>query len=163
MLVLALLMALRNMIVFHPLVLHIRLLRALALAFWLWFGVPAVHARHDKSSPCPSAFLASSLPQPPRRMPPRCCTRITDEFKPSYASVLVYGQDPSSLEQAVSELETKQRITSCFTAWCPTCQGPYLLTTDLDAFPSASAHHTHQLVLLSVLRESGAFGPPEPV
>ena len=96
-------------------------------------------------------------------MPARCCTRIVDEFMPSYASVLVFGSDPIKLEQAVREAESHQRITSCFTAWCPNCASPYLLTTDLAGFPSPSAHHTHQLVLLSVLRDSGALVPSEPV
>ena len=96
-------------------------------------------------------------------MPPRCCNPIPDEFRPSYASVLVHGPDPAKLRDAVGSLESSQRLTSCFTAWCPSCSGPYLLTTDLDAFPCPSAHHTHQLLLLSILRESGAFFPSEPV
>jgi len=96
-------------------------------------------------------------------MPPRCCHRIPDEFKPSYASVLVYGSDPLKLEHAVREVETNERIASCFTAWCPNCANSYLLTTDIEAFPCPSAHHTHQLVLLSVLRESGALVPAERV
>ena len=155
---------LRNMVLLQPLVPQAGLLRALAFAFWLWFGVPAVQARPavlggDKSL----GFLLAHPVVTTRPIPmPRCCTRIADEFKPSYASVLVFGQDTGALEQAVADLESTQRITSCFTAWCPNCQGPYLLTTDLDAFPAPSAHHTHKLVLLSVLRESGAFGPPEP-
>lgn len=88
---------------------------------------------------------------------PRCCERIEDEFRPSYASVLAYGSDPEALRAAVSNLEDNTRITSCFTAWCSHCSGTYMLTTDLDNFPAPSAHHTHQLQLLSVLRESGAF------
>ena len=96
-------------------------------------------------------------------MSSRCCHPIPDEFKPSYASVLVHGPDPEKLRDAVRAAESKQRLTSCFTAWCPRCSGPYLLTTNLASFPSPSAHHTHQLVLLSVLRESGAFFPSEPV
>lgn len=96
-------------------------------------------------------------------MPPRCCNPIPDEFKPSYASVLMHGPDPEKLRDAVCAAETTQRLTSCFTAWCARCSGPYLLTSALDSFPCPSAHHTHQLRLLSVLRESGAFFPPEPV
>jgi hypothetical protein len=119
-------------------------IRVLALIFWLLHNIPVLQARPDK-------------------MPARCCTRIVDEFMPSYASVLVYGSDPIKLEQAVREAESQQRITSCFTAWCPNCASPYLLTTDLAGFPSPSAHHTHQLVLLSVLRDSGALVPSEPV
>ena len=92
---------------------------------------------------------------------PRCCEKIPNEFNPSYASVLVHGLDPLALEEAVRDLEEKQRITSCFTAWCSKCSRTYLLTTDLDSFPAPSAHHTHQLRLLSVLRESGAFFSPK--
>jgi hypothetical protein len=90
---------------------------------------------------------------------PRCCEKIQDEFKPSYASVLVYGADPAALQTAVRILETKRPITSCFTAWCPRCSATSLITTDLLSFPSPSAHHTHQLLLLSVLQQSGAFFP----
>ena len=90
---------------------------------------------------------------------PRCCQRIPDEFQPSYASVLVHGPAPGTLEAAVRDLEG-QHITSCFTAWCPDCAGTYLLTTGLDSFVRPSEHHTHQLLLLSVLRESGAFFVP---
>lgn len=90
-------------------------------------------------------------------MPPRCCHSIPGEFQPSYASVLVYGKDPSALSAAVEQLETKQRLTSCFTAWCSDCRRNYMLTQELPDFPSPSAYHTHQLVLLNVLRESGAM------
>ena len=88
---------------------------------------------------------------------PRCCEPIPNEFSPSYASVLAHGPDPQGLRDAVRDLEENQRIASCFTAWCPKCSATYLLTTDLDSFPAPSAHHTHQLRLLSVLRESGAY------
>lgn len=148
--------AVHRLIHLHPFV-GLRLLRALVLVCWLLHHFPVVGAFQ----------LFKSAPSRARGriviMPPRCCHRVPDEFKPSYASVLVYGSDPIKLEQAVRKAETEQRITSCFTAWCPTCAGPYLLTTDMDAFPSPSAHHTHQLVLLSVLRESGALVPAEAV
>lgn len=134
-----------------------RLLRALVLVYWLLRHLPAVEASIRVKTPPPSRFPARSMP------PPRCCHRIEDEFRPSYASVVVYGSDPIKLEQAVRDAESQQRITSCFTAWCPTCARTYLLTTDIHAFPSPSAHHTHQLVLLSVLRESGALVPAEAV
>lgn len=78
------------------------------------------------------------------------------EFDPCYASVLVHGCDPARLEAAVREVEA-QRITSCFTAWCPRCRCNYLLDTDVAAFPTPSAHHTHKLHLLARLRESGAY------
>lgn len=130
-----------------------RLLRVLALLYMLARGLPVVEGLH-KSPP---------IIQPRPSMPPRCCTTIPDEFRPSYASVLVFGPDPGKLQQAVQAAESRQRLTSCFTAWCSRCSGPYLLTTDLDAFPTPSAHHAHQLVLLSVLRESGALVPSEPV
>jgi hypothetical protein len=90
-------------------------------------------------------------------MPPRCCQSIPGEFQPSYASVLVYGPDPANLSKAVEELETKQGLTSCFTAWCACCKRNYMLTGDLCDFPAPSAFHTHQLALLKVLRESGAM------
>jgi hypothetical protein len=86
---------------------------------------------------------------------PRCCEPIPDEFKPSYASVLSFGRDPDALRAAVDTLETKHCLTSCFTAWCPRCKRNYLLTRELPGFPAPSAHHTHQLALLQILRESG--------
>lgn len=143
----------QRVILVHPQV-GLRLLRVLALVYWLLHGVPVVRAfglLHKNPSAHPAAVM------------PRCCARIPDEFRPSYASVLVYGSDPAKLEQAVRDAEDGQRITSCFTAWCPRCAQTYLLTTDLENFPSPSAHHTHQLVLLSVLRESGAVVPAETV
>jgi hypothetical protein len=72
----------------------------------------------------------------------RCCSKISDEFKASYASVLV----APDLEKAVTEVESGQ-LCPCITAWCSSCQAPYLLTTSLDLFPTASAHHAHMLVL----------------
>lgn len=145
---------LRHMLLLHPLVLQIRLLRVVLLFLWLTLGIPAVRAFHI--TPCVVPHATTNMP--------RCCHPIADEFKPSYASVLVYGPDaPAKLEDAVRDAESRQRITSCFTAWCSSCQRPYLLTTDLAGFPCPSAHHTHQLLLLSVLRESGAFFPMEPV
>jgi hypothetical protein len=87
---------------------------------------------------------------------PRCCEPIAREFVPSYASVLVHGKDPDNLDTAVRGLEA-QPLVSCFTAWCPRCSHNYMLTRDVAEFPTPSAHHTHQLQLLAILRESGAF------
>jgi len=92
----------------------------------------------------------------PRR---RCCEPIADEFAPSYASVLSYG-DGDGLRRAVEALENDEPLTSCFTAWCPRCRGTYLLASDADTFPSVSAHHTHKLRLLALLQETGIFAPP---
>jgi len=143
----------RHMLLLHPRV--IRLLRVVLLFLGFIFGIPAVRAFHIT----PRVVLHATTTNMPR-----CCHPIADEFKPSYASVLVYGPDaPAKLQDAVRDAESRQRITSCFTAWCSSCQRPYLLTTDLAGFPCPSAHHTHQLLLLSVLRESGAFFPSEPV
>jgi hypothetical protein len=86
-------------------------------------------------------------------MPPRCCNPIPDEFKPSYASVLVHGEDPAALPAAVEKLE--QQLLSCFSAWCQKCKRNYMLTPELASFPSPSAHHTHQLALLQMLQDSG--------
>lgn len=161
MLLLVLLVARQLFLALHPVLAQIRLLRAVSLVLWLWLGVPVVHAlKSGQAFCCPSPQVQ---PLQASSSMPRCCTRIRDEFRPSYASVLVHGPDPLALQNAVHDLERNHRITSCFTAWCSHCQGPYLLTTDIDEFKTPSAHHTHQLLLLSVLRESGAFGPAEPV
>ena len=148
------LLLLRVLLHFHPVFIQLRLLRVLFFLVWLLLGVPAVRA----ASCCHKRLALPALPAMPR-----CCSPIADEFKPSYASVLVFGADPRRLEEAVGEAETKQRLASCFTAWCPKCYGPYLLTTGIHEFPTPSAHHTHQLLLLSVLRESGALFPAERV
>jgi hypothetical protein len=154
MLILAFRLAILFLLRLHAVFLQLSLLRALSFLLWALLGVPEVRAHKG------AIQFVCPLPIP---VMPRCCTRIPDEFKPSYASVLVYGLDPCKLEQAVHDAEHKQRIASCFTAWCSRCAGPYLLTTEMDQFPAPSAHHTHQLVLLSVLRESGALAPSEPV
>jgi len=91
-------------------------------------------------------------------MPPRCCEPPANEFEPSYASVLAFGAGPG-LKDAVHALERDECITSCFTAWCPRCRSNYLLATDLQSFPSPSAHHTHQLRLLAMLRAHGIYPP----
>lgn len=83
---------------------------------------------------------------------------ISDEFAACYASVLVYGADaPSELCKAVAALEEGGGIVSCFTAWCSDCRKNYFLTPELGRFPTSSAHHTHKLELLRVLREQGIF------
>jgi len=72
----------------------------------------------------------------------RCCSKIEDEFRPSYASVLV----ALDLQGTVTTLEAGQ-LCPCITAWCSSCQAPYLLTTSMELFPSASAHHAHMIIL----------------
>jgi hypothetical protein len=59
----------------------------------------------------------------------------------------------------VAALERDEPLVSCFTAWCPRCRGNYLLTPDLAAFPSSSAHHVHKLKLLDSLRSEGVYLP----
>jgi hypothetical protein len=103
--------------------------------------------------------------QMPIQCPPRCCSKAVsseDEFAPCYASVVAYGtSDPGALRAAVGQLEAgTPGIVSCFTAWCTRCRAPYLLTTDLAAFPTPSAHHTHKLQLLRQLRGAGVYSVP---
>ena len=133
-------------------------------AFAQGLRFPAVRAFAQGSCPPPAGPHKTAVGRrhPLAAMPPRrrCCQPIQDEFQPCYASVLVHGENPCTLRAAVQEIEA-QRITSCFTAWCPDCADTYFLATDLDSFPCPSAHHTHKLVLLSVLRESGAFFSPD--
>lgn len=76
---------------------------------------------------------------------PRCCEPIPDEFRPSYASVVV-----GDLERKVRELEQRP-LLPCVTAWCQRCRAPYLLTTALPLFLSPSAHHAHMVVLAGKL------------
>jgi hypothetical protein len=91
---------------------------------------------------------------------PRCCLiePVPLEFEPCYASVLVYGaQAKRALAMSVAALERDEPIVSCFTAWCPRCRGNYFLTRDISCFPTPSAHHTHKLVLLQMLRDQGVY------
>ena len=78
---------------------------------------------------------------------PRCCNKISGEFAPCYASVLV-----GDLERKVDSLE-KAPIAPCLTAWCSTCHTAYLITSALPVFPCPSAHHAHMVVLASTLRQ----------
>ena len=73
---------------------------------------------------------------------PRCCTPIPNEFQPSYASILA----SLDLQQDVEALEAGP-LLPCFTAWCPSCKAPYLITSALGLFKSPSAHHAHMLTL----------------
>ncbi len=73
---------------------------------------------------------------------PRCCVAIADEFSPCYASVLV----APDLEAEVRALERASLLPS-ITAWCATCQRPYLLTKALGMFPCPAAHHAHMIVV----------------
>ncbi len=92
----------------------------------------------------------------------RCCAPPPDEFSPCYASALAFPGGAGELRAAVEALEQAEPgIVSCFTAWCPRCRRAYLLTTDMAAFPSPSAHHTHKLRLLQHLRAEGIM-PPTP-
>lgn len=87
---------------------------------------------------------------------PRCCVRDAAEFTDCYASVLAFGCE--GLEPAVRAVENRKGgLVSCFTAWCVTCRGGYLLTTDMGEFPTPSAHHTHKLVLLGNLRAARVY------
>lgn len=78
---------------------------------------------------------------------PRCCTAIPNEFAPSYASILVAGD----LKNAVNELEGG-KLTPCITAWCNSCQAPYLITSSMGLFLSPSAHHAHMLTLAKKMK-----------
>ena len=73
---------------------------------------------------------------------PRCCTPIANEFTPCYASVLV----ASDIRETVSAIE-QAPLQASVTAWCSSCNAPYLITGALDMFPCPSAHHAHLIVL----------------
>ena len=77
---------------------------------------------------------------------PRCCTPLPDEFKPSYASVVM-----GDLEARVARLE-QAPLLPCVTAWCDRCRRPYLLTSALSLVPCPSAHHAHMVALAGRMR-----------
>ena len=75
-------------------------------------------------------------------MPRRCCTPIPNEFHPSYASILASGD----LQRDVNAIEAGP-LLPCLTAWCSTCQAPYLITAGMGMFNTPSEHHAHMLTL----------------
>ena len=82
---------------------------------------------------------------------PRCCTPVTGEFVHCYASILV----APDLKQAVEELE-RGPLQSSVTAWCSSCQAPYLLTGAMGLFAFPSAHHAHVITLSRGVLRSGS-------
>ena len=85
----------------------------------------------------------------------RCCRPIPDEFKPCYASVLVFGHFSESIVRAkINKVETDEAIVPCFTSWCSTCASKYWLTPDLALFPTPSAHHAHKYTLMRTLMDN---------
>ena len=89
----------------------------------------------------------------------RCCSGIIpNEFTPCYASALVYGTD-TGLRDKLQQME-QEGIHPCFTAWCSTCSNTYMLCSDVPKFFSPSAHHTHKLALLDLLKAEGIYMTP---
>ena len=78
---------------------------------------------------------------------------MPDEFKPSYASVVL-----GDLEAKVARVE-QGPLLPCVTAWCSRCRAPYLLTSALALFPCPSAHHAHMVALAQRLGYFEGVGP----
>jgi hypothetical protein len=117
-------------------------------------SVLAVHSRAAQTAQCKSMpcltrplvcykYTSEQIRTHISHSMPRCCHKIEAEFAPSYASVLVAGEN---LQAAVHALE-QQTICPCVTTWCPKCFGVGLLTTDMHHFKCPSAYYAHMLVL----------------
>jgi hypothetical protein len=72
----------------------------------------------------------------------RCCQGRPDDFEPSYASVLVAG---NNLRRAVEDVETDCLMCPCVTAWCGRCKRSSFLVGGRAGFPAPSAFFAHAL------------------
>lgn len=77
------------------------------------------------------------------------CDLDTRVDAPSYASILVCGAKP--VESYIDEIE--KRIWPNITFWCLKCKKPCLIVRAKHEFASLSAHHAHQIVTWTRMKE----------
>lgn len=82
------------------------------------------------------------------------CRCLISQCSPSYASVLVCGEE--DLDKQVEALE--KQLLPTITAWCQECKKPCLITRDLHLFQQASEHHVHQIVSAKSLMDLDLMG-----
>ena len=85
---------------------------------------------------------------------PRCCAKLEDDLKPSYASVLV----APDLKERVLALEGGQLLGN-ITTWCRHCKKASLIVDSVGLFRMPSEHHAHMLVLASCLNKDVSSCP----
>lgn len=82
----------------------------------------------------------------------RFCAPHPEDFTPCYASALAFP-DPAGLKEAV--IDAERDLVPCFTGYCHACRNVRLLSSLVEHFPTRSAHHVHQVVLMRKLQNAG--------
>lgn len=103
----------------------------------------------------------------------RFCSPDPEDVLPSYASALVFPGS-TGLRDALLDTEkvtriprpygpqrafdmSRQDLVPCFTAYCDRCRNVCLLNSTAALFPTRSAHHVHQIVLMRKLQAAGVL------
>lgn len=84
----------------------------------------------------------------------RFCAPNPEDFKPCYASMLMFPS-ASGLQEAVVDAE--RDLVPCFTGYCSVCRNVRMLNSLVDHFPTRSAHHVHQIMLMRKLQSTGVM------
>jgi len=92
------------------------------------------------------------MQQHPTTSPCRFCQPAPDDFLPCYASALVF---PGRTALGDAILDAEKDLVPCFTGYCEGCRNIRLLSALAAEFPTRSAHHVHQIVLMRKLQSTG--------
>ena len=92
------------------------------------------------------------MQQPPAISPCRFCQPEPGDFLPCYASALVF---PGRTGLGDAILDAEKDLVPCFTGYCERCQNIRLLSALVLEFPTRSAHHVHQILLMRKLQATG--------
>jgi hypothetical protein len=90
--------------------------------------------------------------RPTSPAPCRFCRPEPEDFLPCYASALVFP-GRTGLPDAI--LDAEKDLVPCFTGYCERCRNVRLLCSLAPGFPTRSAHHVHQIVLMRKLQATG--------
>lgn len=82
----------------------------------------------------------------------RFCQPDPADHAPCYASALAFP-GAHGLRDALIDAESD--LVPCFTGYCARCKNVRLLNSLVHEFPSPSAHHVHQIVLMRKLQSNG--------
>ena len=92
------------------------------------------------------------MQQSPGTSPCRFCHPEPADFLPCYASVLAF---PGRTGLGDAILDAEKDLVPCFTGYCERCRNVRLLSSLAPEFPTRSAHHVHQIVLMRKLQAAG--------
>ena len=103
----------------------------------------------------------------------RFCAPDPHDFLPCYASVLAFpgatglldavvdtekvGPSPLVHSPVIRSPWFAQDLVPCFTGYCQRCRNVRMLSTLAGEFPTRSAHHVHQIVLMRKLQSAGVL------